>query len=82
MANLPGWVVDNREAVAREAAPYRGLSARDRFLLLASACRTAAHQLANRPGPERERILAWRDPVPASTQEILERLREQDRNER
>ena len=80
MATLPGWIVDNREAVAREAAPYRGLGAEERFRLLASACRTAAHQLANRP--DRERILAWRDPLPASSQAILARLREQGRARR
>lgn len=82
MANLPGWVVDTREAVAREAAPYRGLSPRDRSLLLASACRTAAHQLANRTGAERERILTWRDPLPKSTRAILARLRAQGRDQR
>ncbi len=79
MANLPGWVVGNREAVAREAAPYRGLSTEARFRLL-SACRTAAHQLANRP--DRERILDGADPLPPSSRAILKRLRDQDRSQR
>jgi hypothetical protein len=77
MAELPGWVVDNRTAVEREAAPYRGLSAAERWRLTAAACRAAARQLASRP--DREKLLAYRDPLPESSLAILRRLREQHR---
>lgn len=71
---LPGWVVSNRESVEREAAPYRGLSADERFRAMRAACRSAARQLRARP--DRERLLAYRDPLPASSIAVLRRLRE------
>jgi hypothetical protein len=80
MVELPAWAVDNRTAVAREAAPYRGLSSEERWRLMAAACRSAARQLRNRP--DRERILAYRDPLPASSVAILRRLREEYRTQR
>ena len=80
MVELPAWAVDNRSAVAREAAPYRGLSPDERWRLLAAACRGAARQLRNRS--DRERILAYRDPLPASSVAILRRLREENRTRR
>jgi hypothetical protein len=70
---LPGWVTDNRTAVAREAAPYRGLSAEARTRATAAACRAAARQLASRP--DRERVLEFRDPLPESSSAALEKLR-------
>lgn len=73
MNDLPGWAVDNRTAVEREAADYRGLPAEVRWRLTAAACRAAARQLAHRP--DRDRLLAYRDPLPASTLEALRRLR-------
>jgi hypothetical protein len=66
-------VTDNRTAVAREAAPYRGLSAEARARATAAACRAAARQLAARP--DRERILAFRDPLPESSVAVLRDLR-------
>jgi hypothetical protein len=80
MAELPAWAVDNRTAVRREASPYRGLSSEERGRLMAAACRGAAHQLRNRS--DRERILAYRDPLPASSVAILRRLREEYRKQR
>jgi hypothetical protein len=80
MADLPGWVVDDRASVAKEAAPYRDLTAAQRSALLAAACRAAARQLANRT--DRERILAHRDPLPASSVAVLRQLREQSRKHR
>ena len=80
MPGIPKWAVDNRTAVAQEASPYRGLTAQQRWRLLAAACRGAARQLANRP--DRERILAYRDPLPESSVAILARLREEYRKGR
>jgi len=73
MAELPKWVVDNRTAVAQEAAPYRNLTTEERWRATAAACRAAAKQLALRP--DRERLLAYRDPLPQSTIDALRRLR-------
>ncbi|MFN8544939.1 MAG: hypothetical protein U0807_12165 [Candidatus Binatia bacterium] len=73
MMKLPAWAVDNRIAVAREAAPYRGLSTDERLRLTALACRGAARQLAGRA--DRRRLLDHRDPLPPSTVAALARLR-------
>jgi len=72
-AELPGWAIDNRASVAREAAPYRGLTPAERSRALAAACRAAARQLAARP--DARRMLDYRDPLPRDSQVILERLR-------
>lgn len=73
MAELPKWVFDNRTAVAREAAPYRMLTAEERWRATAAACRAAAQQLAHRP--DRARLLDYRDPLPESSVRALQRLR-------
>ena len=73
MSKLPPWAVDNRTAVAREAAPYRGLSAEERWRATAAACRAAARQLMQRP--DAQRLLDYRDPLPQSTIDIWRRLR-------
>jgi hypothetical protein len=70
---LPAWAVDNRSAVAREAAPYRGLTPAERVSALAAACRAAARQLATRP--DRQRLLEYRDPLPESSVVVLRGLR-------
>ena len=74
MDALPKWVVSNRESVEREAAPYRGLSTEARFRAIKAACRSSARQLRQRA--DRDRLRAYRDPLPASTIAILRRLRE------
>ncbi len=73
MQRLPKWAVDNRTAVEREAVAYRALSPDERWRLVAAACRGAARQLATRA--DRARLLAYRDPLPASSIAALERLR-------
>ena len=73
MSKLPPWVVDNRTAVAREAEPYRSLTVEARWRATAAACRGAARQLAQRA--DRERLLAYRDPLPESSVLVLRRLR-------
>ncbi len=80
MPKLPPWVVDNRTAVAREAAPYRDLSVEEHWRATAAACRAAARQLAARP--DRSRLLAYRDPLPASSVALLARLRDAARTAR
>ena len=70
---LPGWVVDNRTAVAREAEPYRNITQAQRAKALAAACRAAARQLAMRA--DRQRLLDYRDPLPESSVVVLSRLR-------
>ena len=79
MTELPGWVVDDRTSVAREAAPYRRMTADERWRHLSAACRAAARQLASRP--DRERLLAYRDPLPESSAAILARLRAEQRRQ-
>jgi hypothetical protein len=51
------------------------LTTEERSRSTAAACRAAARQLANRP--DRERILAYRDPLPENSVRILKRLREE-----
>jgi len=70
---IPPWAVDNRTSVAREAAPYRGLTQEKRAQALAAACRAAARQLAERP--DRQRLVEYRDPLPQSSIVALRRLR-------
>ena len=77
MDRLPGWIVDDATAVRREALPYRELSFEERARHTAMACRGAARQLAARA--DRERLLAYRDPLPESTVQALARLQSQRR---
>ena len=73
MDALPKWVISNRESVEREAAPYRGMTPSERARVLRAACRAASRQLAGRT--DRERLLAYRDPLPESSVQGLKRLR-------
>jgi hypothetical protein len=68
----PEWAVDNADAVRREAARYRGMTAEEKLELVASACRTAMVLLE--ASPNRERALAYSDPLPASSVAALRRL--------
>lgn len=70
---LPKWVVDNASSLREEAAPYIGLSPTERAAMLAAACRAGAKLLRARP--DAEQILERRDPLPASSEEALARLR-------
>jgi hypothetical protein len=67
-------VVDDREAVRREAEPYRHMSDEQRLELLAAACRAAARMLSLRE--DREKALTHSDPLPESSVRALKRLRE------
>jgi hypothetical protein len=77
MVKLPGWVVDDAAAVRREAHRYRGLSPAERARLTAMACRAAARQMQARE--DRDRLLAHRDALPASSAQALARLRAEHR---
>ncbi|MDI7266415.1 MAG: hypothetical protein QME96_00275 [Myxococcota bacterium] len=70
---LPAWVVDDRESVREEAAPYRLMTPEQRGALMAAACKAAARLLGVRE--DRRRVLAFRDPMPQSTLLALDRLR-------
>jgi hypothetical protein len=75
MPQLPKWAVDDRTSIEREAAPWRGRSLEEHARATSAACRAAARQLALRP--DRERLLAYRDPLPESTRIALRRLRDE-----
>jgi hypothetical protein len=70
-------MVDDRTAVAREAAVWRAMSREERLRHLAIACRGAARQLAYRA--DRRRLLDHRDALPESTLVALARLRDAHR---
>jgi hypothetical protein len=55
------------------AAEWRNATDAERDRALASACAFAEQALASRP--DRERVLAFRDPIPAAHRELIERLR-------
>lgn len=72
---LPGWIVDDRESVRREALPYRDMNDQQRLALLAAACRGAARLLRARD--DRDRALEYIDPLPDSSIRALMKLREE-----
>jgi hypothetical protein len=76
---LPGWVIDNASSVAREAAPYVGLEPDERAKLLVKLCRTAMSIARGRP--DSATVFAFRDRIPVSTEQALERLRALERAE-
>jgi hypothetical protein len=73
-SKLPGWVIDNRASVRREAEPYRELTPEQGLAILDSLCQDAMHLLASRA--DREKVLEYRDRLPLSSQQALRRLRE------
>ena len=74
------WIVDPIADVLDEAARYAPLTPNERGALVASACRGAAAMLAARP--DAERALAWRDPIPETSERVLARLRAEWRAKR
>ena len=70
---LPGWVVDNVESVRREAEPFRSMTAAERAVMLAAACRSAMRLLRCRS--DAHEILDHTDPLPESSCHALARLR-------
>ena len=70
---LPPSLDRDLHTLEEEVAPARALTPEQRLAVVASVCRAAMHVL--RMHPKRERVLALRDPVPASTRAALRRLR-------
>lgn len=73
LTELPRWATTNDESVYREVADYREMSPAERARVLMAACDAAAGLLAARS--DAAEVLAFRDPVPASTRRALDQLR-------
>ncbi len=80
MGEHPWSQIDPIEDVLDEAADYVALTPEERGRLVAAACRGAAALLAARP--DAQAALEWRDPLPASSERILSRLRAEWRAKR
>jgi hypothetical protein len=74
---LPGWVVDNKTSVKREAAPWRDRSDEEHAQALAAVCRASAKILRARD--DRAVVNAWVDPLPPHSIAALKRLRSKPR---
>jgi hypothetical protein len=70
---LPRWVTSNASSVAREAADYVAMTPAERLHLVDLLCRDAERLLEGRS--DRERVLAYRDPLSDETKVLLTRLR-------
>lgn len=70
---LPPSLDRTRHTLAEEVAFARSLTVEQRVQVVALVCR-AALQVLNL-NPKREQVMASRDPLPASTQAALQRLR-------
>jgi hypothetical protein len=70
---LPGWVVDNDSSVRAEVAPFVGATMAERWAATRKCARAAVTMLRFNSNPQRAR--AYRDPLPASSVELLRRLR-------
>lgn len=77
LGDLPPWARTDADAVREEAVPYGAMTPEERGAIGARLCRGGARMLASRA--DRERAMAWRDPLPLSTQRALERLRAESR---
>ena len=75
MARLPvAFQQTHDEAVADEVASAAGTTPDERAEILLSLCRLAVEQILQQPDPAR--VLDYQDPVPASTEAVLRKLRE------
>lgn len=73
LEKLPGWVVDDVTSVREEMAPYVGASPASLWRHTEDCARDA--MWAVRASPLAARVLAYQDPLPASTLAALARLR-------
>jgi len=80
LSKLPGWVISNHESVEREAAQYRDMTVEQRLEILAGLCRTVPKLLEM--NSQREFVIAYRAPLPQSSQRALARLRDQMKSAR
>jgi hypothetical protein len=76
-ASLPPWVIPDAESVRREAEPYVNMTPEERLIDLRAACRAAARILRSRA--DADVALAYVDPLPASSEALLARLRDEAR---
>jgi len=86
MADFPGGPIiqlvdtrprDERADSLRKAAQWRDATPEERDQASWAACRAAAKMLAERP--DRDRILAYEDPLPEASRSVLERLKREHR---
>jgi hypothetical protein len=70
---LPGWVVDEDTSIRRETEPLVGATPAQCWSRTQLCARDALW--AVRHGIDPERVLAYRDPLPPSTEAALARLR-------
>lgn len=79
MMDVRTWVERQRASHAREdekeAQRLAALSPEARAELLASLCAGAFRVLQALPSGERQKVLLWRDPLPADSVAALSRLR-------
>jgi len=80
VTKLPGWVTTNEVSVWRETAEARRMTPAERWRDVVAAC-DSLRLYWHLPGYP-ERIRAAVDPLPASTQRALARLREEYRRSR
>jgi len=73
----PLWASTNTESVAREAAPYTGMTPEERAEHLRRVCRAGWRMLRSRN--DWRRVLEHTDPIPSSTGQALARLRAEHR---
>lgn len=73
LEKLPGWVVDDVTSVREEVAPYVGATPAELWRHTEDCARDA--MWAVRASGLAERVLAYEDPLPASTIAALARLR-------
>ena len=72
-SELPAWVVSGAESARDKARESRGRDLAQRLADSESVCQTVIEMLAL--NPNRERVLSWVEPLPASTVRALARLR-------
>jgi hypothetical protein len=70
---LPGWVKDDAQSIRDEMAPYVDATPEELWTLTAACARDAMWALSACDVPEA--ALAYREPLPARSVEILARLR-------
>jgi hypothetical protein len=70
---LPKWATDNRTSLRSEAADYVDMTPAERLALVDLLCRDAQLMLSIRA--DAERVRAYRDPLPESSEELLRELR-------
>ena len=71
---LHGMRSPSDEEAIEDVAAAAGATQAERDIILLALCRMAAEQTAQHRDPGR--VLAWQDPLPASSVQLLARLRD------